>query len=108
MKTNRAIRRTRCGKCCLSNLFFYIKDVDIDRWRRESREDILHIIENHHAVWAGDHFVSAKNGTFQHGCPFLEWEGGIYKCSIYGTRPRVCRDYRPGASKICSQYYKGL
>jgi len=108
MKTREVIRCMRCGKCCLSNLFFYIKDADIERWKAQDREDILHIIENHQAVWAGDHFVSAKNGTFQHGCPFLEWEGKIHRCSIYGTRPRVCREYIPGSSKICSQYYKGL
>ena len=98
----------RCGKCCLSNLFFYIKDVDLDRWRREGREDILHIIENRQAVWGGDHFVSARDGTFLHGCPFLEWEGKTNSCSIYETRPQVCRDYRPGSSKICPQYYKEL
>lgn len=108
MKAKRATRCTHCGKCCLSNLSFYVKDADIERWKLQNREDILHIIENCQAVWAGDHFVSARDGTFLHGCPFLEWDGGIYNCSIYGTRPRVCRDYRPGSSKICSQYYKGL
>jgi len=108
MKAQKAIRCMRCGKCCLSNLFFYIKDVDLDRWRREGRDDILHIIENRQAVWGGDHFVSARDGTFLHGCPFLEWEGKTNSCSIYETRPQVCRDYRPGSSKICPQYYKEL
>lgn len=96
----------RCGKCCLSSLFFYIKDDDIERWKSEGRKDILHVIENLQSVWAGDHFVSGKDGTFLHGCPFLEWEEETYSCSIYETRPKVCRDYLPGSSEICSQYYK--
>ncbi|MBN2567994.1 MAG: YkgJ family cysteine cluster protein [Deltaproteobacteria bacterium] len=108
MKKKRVTICMRCGKCCLSNLFFYITDDDIERWKREGRKDILHIIENRQAVWGGDHFVSARDGTFMHGCPFLEWKDGRHSCSIYQTRPRVCRDYLPGSSKICSQYYRKI
>lgn len=108
MKKKRVTICMRCGKCCLSNLFFYITDDDTERWKREGRKDILHIIENLQAVWGGDHFVSARDGTFMHGCPFLEWKEGRHNCSIYQTRPRVCRNYLPGSSKICSQYYREL
>jgi len=106
MKTPKATCCKRCGTCCLSGLFFYIRDEDIERWERDGRNDILHVIDNLQAVWAGDHFVSARDGTFLHGCPFLEWEGDIYRCSIYDTRPRVCREYQPGSSRICPQYYR--
>lgn len=94
----------RCGKCCLINVNAFITDDDLKRWRREGRTDILHILENEKAVWAGDHMVSARDGTRITCCPFLEHTGDHYTCTIYDTRPFVCRHFAPGSSDLCPQY----
>ncbi|MGD0820353.1 MAG: YkgJ family cysteine cluster protein [Desulfomonilia bacterium] len=91
----------RCGTCCLADMIAYVTKEDMDRWISQGRSDILHIIENEQAFWAGDHLVSARDGRPLTGCPFLTWEKGGYACSIYETRPGVCRNYEPGSSQIC-------
>lgn len=98
----------RCGTCCLADMVAYVTEKDLERWRAEGRADILHILENEQAFWAGDHFISAKDGRVLFCCPFLAWEGGVASCSIYETRPEVCRNYRPGSSEICPQWIPGL
>ncbi|HHO76589.1 MAG TPA: YkgJ family cysteine cluster protein [Deltaproteobacteria bacterium] len=95
---------TRCGKCCLADMIAYVTSEDLERWKKQDRQDILHIIENEQAVWLGDHFISARTGRLIYGCPFLEVEGEIFTCSIYETRPKVCADYEPGSSQICPQW----
>ncbi len=93
----------RCGKCCLADFIAYVHPEDMDRWRQAGRRDILGVIEREHAVWMGDHLISAEDGHYLRGCPFLAWEGDHCRCAIYDTRPRVCRDYQPGSSEICPQ-----
>jgi Fe-S-cluster containining protein len=92
---------TRCGRCCLANISALVSEDDMDRWKEEKREDILHIIERQNATWAGDHLISASDGHYIHGCPFLEWIESHYSCSIYTTRPLTCRNYEPGSSNLC-------
>ena len=94
----------RCGTCCLAGGFSLIKDVDIQRWEREGRCDILHIITKREPVWAGDRLISAGMGEMGNACPFLIKDGGIYVCTIYESRPVVCRDFMPGSSRICPQW----
>jgi Fe-S-cluster containining protein len=96
----------RCGKCCLADFIVCATVEDRDRWRREGRQDILNMIEREHGVWMGDHLVSSETGRYLRGCPFLEWEGDHAGCTIYETRPQICRDYLPGSSEICSQWAK--
>lgn len=96
----------RCGRCCLADMPACASDEDIDRWRRQGRDDILHVMDTMAAVWAGDHFVSSHNGRYIHTCPFLEWEGELFSCSIYETRPGVCAEYLPGSSEICPRFKK--
>jgi Fe-S-cluster containining protein len=97
---------SRCGKCCLADMIAYVTSEDLNRWKKENRQDILHIIENEQAVWMGDHFVSSRTGRPIYGCPFLEVKDDLFTCSIYGTRPGVCRDYRPGSSQICPMWMR--
>ncbi len=104
VKVHEATPCKRCGKCCLADMIAYTEQEDIDRWKREGRKDILHIIENEHAIWVGDHLISSEDGRYIHGCPFLKWEGDLCSCTIYETRPRVCRDYEPGSSELCPQW----
>ena len=94
----------RCGKCCLADFIAYVTDEDIERWRREGRNDILSMIRQEHAVWMGDHLISSEDGHYLHGCSFLSWKGDHSFCGIYSTRPRVCRRYQPGSSEICPRF----
>jgi Fe-S-cluster containining protein len=106
MSDNIPIKCRRCGICCLADINAFITKDDLKRWEKEGREDILHLLQHEHAVWAGDHFVSSYDGRYIHGCIFLTWEDHQYSCTIYGTRPKTCRDYMPGSSAICLQFKK--
>jgi len=75
---------------------------DLARWKREGRDDILRVY--HDALWVGAHFLSVTTGMTIHDCPFLDFREGSFACTIYGTRPRVCRDFVPGSSAICPQH----
>ncbi|MCX7981385.1 MAG: YkgJ family cysteine cluster protein [Syntrophales bacterium] len=94
----------RCGKCCFVNMIAYAREEDYNRWRRESRDDIIKIIESKRYLWAGDRIVSSESGDFSHLCPFLQNDGTLFSCTIYDTRPRICRDYIPGSSEICPRW----
>lgn len=94
----------RCGTCCLADFAAMKSSEERERWEKEGRRDILDILEHEHAVWMGDHLVSSEDGHYLHGCPFLAWEGDRSSCSIYETRPRVCRNYEPASSEICPQF----
>ena len=104
MEERKNIVCRRCGKCCLANLIAFVTDEDWERWRREGRDDIFRITAHEHAIWVGDHLISSDDGRYLHGCPFLMWEEDHYTCTIYETRPAVCRAYKPGSSEICSQF----
>ncbi len=94
----------RCGNCCNTNLAAYIHDDDLERWKNEGRTDILKVLDKEAVVWEGDHLVSSNNGTYIQGCPFLSWDGAVFFCDIYETRPMVCQNYQPGSSELCSQF----
>ena len=94
----------QCGKCCFVDVVAYAEQCDFDRWRAENRQDILNIIEHHHLVWAGDRMISSETGDSPKECSFLYNEGNKWLCSIYETRPKVCREYQPGSSELCSQF----
>jgi len=96
----------RCGKCCFVDLTAYANEEDFARWRAENRQDILAIIEHRHLMWAGDRMISSETGDYPRQCPFLYNEGDFWMCSIYETRPKVCRDYQPGSSELCPQWGK--
>lgn len=94
----------QCGKCCFVDMAAYAEQSDFDRWRAENRQDILDAIEHRHLVWAGDRMISSETGDSPKECSFLYSEGNKWLCSIYGTRPKVCREYQPGSSELCSQF----
>jgi Fe-S-cluster containining protein len=94
----------QCGKCCFVDLTAYAEKEDFDRWRAENRHDILDMIEHRHLIWAGDRMISAETGDYPRECPFLYSSGDCWLCSIYETRPSVCREYQPGSSELCPQW----
>ncbi len=91
----------QCGKCCHTDFFAYMRPDDLARWQRQGREDILQVIRNESPIWTGDRLISARDGRHLRCCPFLVWEGDRHACSIYETRPRICREFEPGSSHIC-------
>ncbi len=94
----------RCGTCCLADMIADADAEDLERWKREGREDILQVYRD--ARWMGDHFISATTGMTIHDCPFLNYRDGLFVCGIYEMRPRVCRAFKPGSSEICPQFTK--
>ena len=94
----------QCGKCCFVDLTAYAQQSDYDRWKAQDRQDILNVIEHRHLVWSGDRLISAETGNAPRECPFLFSDEGKWKCSIYETRPQVCREYEPGSSELCPQF----
>lgn len=93
-----------CGKCCFVDFTAYAQQEDYERWREENRQDILNMIEHRHLTWAGDRIVSSDTGDYPRECPFLYNSGESWLCSIYETRPMVCRGYKPGSSELCPQW----
>jgi Fe-S-cluster containining protein len=72
---------------------------DIERWRKEKRHDILRfaviIVEGYDAdLWVDE------NGVERARCPFVRKNPNSpkHRCTIYETRPGVCRRYEPWAS----------
>lgn len=94
----------QCGKCCFVDVAAYAEQSDFDRWRTENRGDILDAMERRHLVWAGDRLISTQTGASPKECAFLYNSGSKWLCSIYETRPKVCREYQPGSSELCSQF----
>jgi len=93
----------RCGKCCMS-AFAPASEEDMERWRREEKNEIIPVMEHSKAAWAGDIVVSSENGKILLNCPFLRYEGEYYSCTIYEDRPKTCRKFKPGSSELCSQF----
>lgn len=98
-----AVTCKRCGKCCMS-AYVPATHEDMEKWRREDKKGILRVLEHSKAVWAGDVVVSSGDGRRLFNCPFLSFEGKYTSCVIYEDRPKTCRNFRPGASELCSQF----
>jgi Fe-S-cluster containining protein len=99
---------TNCGKCCTNPSFMGTLQAtgdDVKRWRREGRDDILRFAgvigprsDPHADLWIDE------TGIERERCPFVRKVRGQsrYLCTIYETRPQVCRDYVPWApDSIC-------
>jgi Fe-S-cluster containining protein len=99
---------TQCGKCCTHPGFMgtlQATGADVKRWRCEGRDDILrfaHVLGSPSDPWA-DLWID-ETGTERERCPFVRKVRGQnrYLCTVYETRPQVCRDYEPWApGSIC-------
>lgn len=80
-----------CGKCC-KNFTINIMPVDVRRWKKEGRQDILSCL-----MWDGfgfDAWFDSKTGEELRHCPFLQKiSRGKYICSIQETKPFICKMY---------------
>ena len=84
----------RCGKCCkgtkwITNIELRLVWEDIERWRKQGRDDILKYVYVYEGL-GGDIFDKKTFKRFSK-CPFLKKEGRIYSCSIHETKPLGCK-----------------
>lgn len=100
---------TQCGRCCTNPRFMGSLQAtgdDILRWQVEGREDILAyaVILGHPDDPFADLWVSPRTGEEASRCPFVRKIRGQdkYTCTIYDTRPQVCRDYPQHVSHMRS------
>lgn len=79
-----------CGECCEAfGEHLHASKADLERWRREGREDLLSRVNRLDWIWVDP--VTKK--TLQR-CPFivrLNDEKSI--CGIQDTKPDICRAY---------------
>ena len=79
-----------CGRCCeFFGGHLHASARDLDRWRREGREDLLCRVNRLGWVW-----VDPQTMTLVDPCPFIDRSHGdkVY-CGIHDTKPDICRDY---------------
>lgn len=88
------------GQCCKNfNLAGAPKDHPWAYTSIESRKTIIKRLKKENLP-----FIPTKTRKFHwlFDCPKIDRNG---KCTIYHNRPKLCEDYRIGATKIC-YYYK--
>jgi Fe-S-cluster containining protein len=91
---------TQCGRCCTNSSFMgtlTASGADVQRWRKQRRYDILRwvsVIGPPSNPW-GDLWIHPVRGDDRERCPFVRKIRGQdrYTCTIYDTRPDVCRSY---------------
>ena len=105
-----------CGKCCQNIYTHEAMFMDIERWLKENREDILSQLlwvkaEDGIAVRAfmwKDHDTGRE---LKGDCPFLKKKVNQYLCEIQDTKPTVCKNKiftRTEAKRFgCKGYEKG-
>jgi len=72
---------------------------------RERRHDIIARLRENDVMWAGDRIVN-RFGEKVKDCVYLNGDGTLFSCEIYETRPLICRNFIPGSSALCPQYYR--
>ena len=78
-----------CGECCKSfGWHLNASKTDLDRWRREGREDLLSSVNRLGWIW-----MDPQTGEPLETCPFLVRDETKGLCSIHETKPAMCRDY---------------
>jgi len=103
LKEESPIRCRQCGVCCHVDMIAYITENDMRRWEKEQRLDIISHVRGTEIQWFGD-IILTGNGIHIQSCTFLNYDGNVFFCDIYETRPQVCRDYMPGSSALCPLY----
>lgn len=77
------LERGRCGLCC--TLLVRLCKEDISRIRKLGYDEPYFVDKD----TKGSAILRRTNGY----CRFLEIKEGIATCTIYGSRPNVCREY---------------
>ena len=92
-KPGRERQETRClccGSCCDAfGGHLHASKRDLKRWQDEGRQHLLDRVNRLGWIW-----VDAQTKQLEKACPFIERMGpDTACCSIYETRPDICRDY---------------
>lgn len=79
-----------CGQCCLYfGGHLHASDRDLARWKLEGRDDLLARVNRLGWIW-----VDPETKQLVDPCPFLQQlDEHLWGCSIYETRPDICKDY---------------
>lgn len=89
----------RCGKCCLEAFSRHVAPEDFGRWEREGRFDLIASAREEEQSLDRDGFVAYKRFK---PCRFLNRQSDDRTdCGIYDLRPRMCREFTPGRSRLC-------
>jgi len=84
-----------CGLCCTHyGDDVHIYEEDLQRWQQEKETQVLVRLQVKGETATAWHSLDGK--TKECACPFLSDEP--YRCSIYPTRPLVCRHFANGGS----------
>jgi Fe-S-cluster containining protein len=91
-----------CGKCCLNSGYMgslTASKEDVRRWKKEERYDILKYVTE---IFPGLYDLWVKDGEESSRCPFVRKRPNqqTYRCTIYETRPEVCRLYPQSAHQM--------
>ena len=93
---------TQCGTCCKRyGMRLEASPLDIARWRRDQRQDILRhvgLVRENGAVTGGLLWVDAAGQRLE-ACPFLQGDREKYFCAIQDAKPEVCTGH------FCEKYY---
>ena len=85
-----------CGKCCLFGDARYVMLFEEDTARMtESDRQLTHWVKGRCFMRVTDHH-----------CAALVLDGGLFVCSIYERRPRLCREF-PRGSAACRREIEG-
>lgn len=92
---------TQCGRCCTYPNFMGSMNAtrnDIERWHKQHRYDIIQWCDQ----ITGDLWFHPITDKEQDRCPFVRKVRNkpIYTCTIYDTRPTVCRNYPSNVSHM--------
>jgi len=79
-----------CGECCAAfGGHLNASGTDLKRWRSQGSTDLLERVNRLGWIW-----VDPRTKQPEQSCPFIERTGpDTACCSIYETRPDICRDY---------------
>ena len=89
-----------CGKCCQNYPFVKLSKNDINSLEKATKLYFDVFTNPIGKVIEGYFLQFQKNGD----CFFLKEHNGSYSCSVYETRPEMCKNYpsKPKQKEFCS------
>jgi len=100
------------GRCCRSLRLYKENDDELTFWRESWQEDVAaklrtaglpfvpeRVVETYKVDDATDEDFGREYVTLRFRCPMLSPSG---RCSIYASRPELCRNYRPNEDALCA------
>ncbi|MEO6599875.1 MAG: YkgJ family cysteine cluster protein [Polyangiaceae bacterium] len=87
-----------CGACCFSQIDAYVRVLGSDHARlREGASELTHFIGNQCYMKMADGHCAAL---------VLEVTTGRFVCSVYETRPDVCRDLERASPQCAAEIHE--